>query len=442
MIRIYAATNNGLGISTDSGSTFINKTMANGLGSNVVNGVYASADGSRIYAATSGGGLGISTDSGTSFTTKTTANSGVGSDTMFGVYASADGARIYAATNNGLSYSIDSGANFTNKTTANGLGNDVVIGVYASADGTRIYAATYGGGLSYSIDSGANFTTKTTANGLGSNVVNGVYASADGSRIYAATYGGGLSYSIDSGASFTTKTTVNSGLGGNFVPGVYASADGSRIYAATNGGLSISTDSGATFTNKTTADGLGNNVVYRVYASEDLPTSNICFPADTPILTDQGIIAIDQINPDIHTINKKPIVDIIKTITLDKFLVGFKKNALGFNYPTKNTLMSQNHKVYYQGKMRKAKTFLGHFEKAGKVKYTGEILYNVLMEKHSKIQVNNLICETLHPENIIAKLYTKKSNYSDEERDKIVVLLKNCIKKKDYESYNRIVGRR
>ena len=352
MIRIYAATNNGLGISTDSGSTFINKTMANGLGSNVVNGVYASADGSRIYAATSGGGLGISTDSGTSFTTKTTANSGVGSDTMFGVYASADGARIYAATNNGLSYSIDSGA------------------------------------------------------------------------------------------SFTTKTTVNSGLGGNFVPGVYASADGSRIYAATNGGLSISTDSGATFTNKTTADGLGNNVVYRVYASEDLPTSNICFPADTPILTDQGIIAIDQINPDIHTINKKPIVDIIKTITLDKFLVGFKKNALGFNYPTKNTLMSQNHKVYYQGKMRKAKTFLGHFEKAGKVKYTGEILYNVLMEKHSKIQVNNLICETLHPENIIAKLYTKKSNYSDEERDKIVVLLKNCIKKKDYESYNRIVGRR
>ena len=442
MIRIYAATNNGLGISTDSGSTFINKTMANGLGSNVVNGVYASADGSRIYAATSGGGLGISTDSGTSFTTKTTANSGVGSDTMFGVYASADGARIYAATNNGLSYSIDSGSNFTNKTTANGLGNDVVIGVYASADGTRIYAATYGGGLSYSIDSGANFTTKTTANGLGSNVVNGVYASADGSRIYAATYGGGLSYSIDSGASFTTKTTVNSGLGGNFVPGVYASADGSRIYAATNGGLSISTDSGATFTNKTTADGLGNNVVYRVYASEDLPTSNICFPADTPILTDQGIIAIDQINPDIHTINKKPIVDIIKTITLDKFLVGFKKNALGFNYPTKNTLMSQNHKVYYQGKMRKAKTFLGHFEKAGKVKYTGEILYNVLMEKHSKIQVNNLICETLHPENIIAKLYTKKSNYSDEERDKIVVLLKNCIKKKDYESYNRIVGRR
>ena len=371
--------------------------MANGLGSNVVNGVYASADGSRIYAATSGGGLGISTDSGTSFTTKTTANSGVGSDTMFGVYASADGARIYAATNNGLSYSIDSGASFTTKTTVN--------------------------------------------SGLGGNFVPGVYASADGSRIYAATYGG-LSISTDSGANFTNKTTVNSGLVNNGVNGVYASADGSRIYAATNGGLSISTDSGATFTNKTTADGLGNNVVYRVYASEDLPTSNICFPADTPILTDQGIIAIDQINPDIHTINKKPIVDIIKTITLDKFLVGFKKNALGFNYPTKNTLMSQNHKVYYQGKMRKAKTFLGHFEKAGKVKYTGEILYNVLMEKHSKIQVNNLICETLHPENIIAKLYTKKSNYSDEERDKIVVLLKNCIKKKDYESYNRIVGRR
>ena len=101
-------------------------------------------------------------------------------------------------------------------------------------------------------------------------------------------------------------------------------------------------------------------------------------------------------------------MDIIKTITLDKFLVGFKKNALGFNYPTKTTLMSPNHKVYYQGKMRKAKTFLRHFEKAGKVKYTGEILYNVLMEKHSKIQVNNLICETLHPITLLRNYILKK----------------------------------
>lgn len=168
---------------------------------------------------------------------------------------------------------------------------------------------------------------------------------------------------------------------------------------------------------------------------------NICFPAGTPIQTDQGIVAIEKIDSDIHTIRNKKIVDITKTITADKYLVGFKKNALGLNYPSNHTLMSQNHKVYYQGKMREAKTFIGKIEKVIKVKYTGEILYNVLMEEYSQMRVNNLICETLHPDNIIAKLYTKKCKYPEETRDKIVVLLTECIQKKDYKTYNKIVQR-
>ena len=32
-----------------------------------------------------------------------------------------------------------------------------------------------------------------------------------------------------------------------------------------------------------------------------------------------------------------------------------------------------------------------------------EILYNILLETHDKMQVNNLDVETLHPDNIIAK---------------------------------------
>jgi hypothetical protein len=55
--------------------------------------------------------------------------------------------------------------------------------------------------------------------------------------------------------------------------------------------------------------------------------------------------------------------------------------------------------------MIKAKEFINMFENVYKVKSKGEILYNVLMEKHDKMIVNNLICETLHPENSIAKLY-------------------------------------
>ena len=101
--------------------------------------------------------------------------------------------------------------------------------------------------------------------------------------------------------------------------------------------------------------------------------------------------------------------------------------------------MTKEHKLYYQGKMREANDFLGKFEKVVKVKYTGEILYNVLMEEYSQMRVNNLICETLHPSNVIAKLYSKKCKYTNYARDRIVVLLNKCIQKKDYKSYNKIV---
>ncbi|MDX1959548.1 MAG: putative Ig domain-containing protein [Leptospiraceae bacterium] len=37
---IYAATAAGLSISTDGGTSFVNRTTANGLGSNTVNGLY------------------------------------------------------------------------------------------------------------------------------------------------------------------------------------------------------------------------------------------------------------------------------------------------------------------------------------------------------------------------------------------------------------------
>ena len=81
---------------------------------------------------------------GLSFTNKTTGNSGLGSNSVQGVYAS--GSNIYAATTGGLSISTNGGSSFTNYTTTstnNGLGNNVVYGVYAS--GSNIYAATNGG---------------------------------------------------------------------------------------------------------------------------------------------------------------------------------------------------------------------------------------------------------------------------------------------------------
>jgi hypothetical protein len=82
-------------------------------------------NGSTVYVATEGG-LSISTDGGTTFTNRTTAD-GLARNTVFGV--AVNGSTVYAATEGGLSISMDGGTSFTNRTTADGLGNNYVRGV-------------------------------------------------------------------------------------------------------------------------------------------------------------------------------------------------------------------------------------------------------------------------------------------------------------------------
>jgi hypothetical protein len=171
-----------------------------------------------------------------------------------------------------------------------------------------------------------------------------------------------------------------------------------------------------------------------------IPTSNICFPEGTPIKTDQGVVAIEKINTDFHTIDKKRIVDVTKTKTSDAFLVKFKKHALAKNYPIKDTVMSQKHKILYKGKMCEAKSFLtAGFKKVEKVNYNGEVLYNVLLDKHGVMGVNGMVCETLHPEHVIAKLFSKKSKYSVDQREDILSYLDMCRKKNFSRRYRNII---
>ena len=161
---------------------------------------------------------------------------------------------------------------------------------------------------------------------------------------------------------------------------------------------------------------------------DNVPISNICFPAATPITCDQGNIPIEKINPDIHTIRNKKIVGITKTITQDKYLVCFEKGALGINLPSQKTIISKNHKIFYQGIMIKAKKLVGINYKVYKTKCIKEIVYNVLLEKHYQMAVNNLICETLHPENGIAILYRKLQKLNPEEQNDLINNYNECVK--------------
>jgi len=119
-------------------------------------------------------------------------------------------------------------------------------------------------------------------------------------------------------------------------------------------------------------------------------------------------------------------------------LVEFKKGALYPDCPSFTTCMTKEHMIYYNGSMYPAKSFVENFD-VSLIPYTGEILYNVLLDTHSIMNVNGLICETLHPDNLIAKLYTKKCKFDISTRDQYAYALLNCLQNKDYKEYERIL---
>jgi len=155
------------------------------------------------------------------------------------------------------------------------------------------------------------------------------------------------------------------------------------------------------------------------------PTSNVCFPAKTPVLTNCGYVNIEEIDPAVHTIRNKKIVAITKTVAYDKNLVRIAKHALGHLYPEKTTFISQNHKVFCQGQMVKAKHLVDDCN-ITLVPYNGQVLYNVLLAEHEKMQVNNLIVETLHPEHKVAKLYRILKNVDAAHHGKMIALFNKC----------------
>ncbi len=217
----------GVAVSTDRGQSFTIRGLENGLLDNSVADVFAT--GSNVYAAT-GNGVGFSTDGGTTFVNhalSTAANAGcvyasgttvwAGSgalekSTSGGAFASvkagtgggqgiaASGTNFYLATWSGLWVSNDSGATFSLKDATKGLANTGLSGVAVDFNGTVLAVSNSSGGPNgfyLSTDNGATFTA------LGTTMFpNGVYAS--GTTWYASTYSG-LGISTDGGATWTWR---------------------------------------------------------------------------------------------------------------------------------------------------------------------------------------------------------------------------------------------
>ena len=300
-----------------------------------------------------------------------------------------------------------------------------------------------GGGTSAGIG-GTGGGIDATAGGTGSN--NGLLLGNGGiASSFAAGGGGGHG---------------GGGGGGLIVGGEYSGAGGGSSFVNPSLGTSssfsyvqLTTSTGGTYgaggeVLATSGSGANGNSEYVLISWQTPPTptptptppiSNICFPAGTPIKTDQGIINIDQIDTSYHTIGHERILDITQTVSLDKFLVKFPKDCLGPNWPCTETIMTKEHKVFYQDKLVPAYKFLNISGEIKRVKYNGETLYNVLMETHRTMNVNNLICETLDPNNLIAKIY--KNRFTDDYNDRIIYIMNDSIEKRKYYEYKSIINR-
>ena len=147
----------------------------------------------------------------------------------------------------------------------------------------------------------------------------------------------------------------------------------------------------------------------------------ICFPAEAPVTTDQGDVYIENIIPGKHTVRGNEIEGVSKTVEIESHLVCIRKGSVFPNVPSRDTLVSPNHSFYLRGNMVMARDMVHIFDGVENVVYNGEPLYNVLLrDKHDVMLVNNLIAETLHPNNLVAVyIRLKNQNLTPEQLEKV-----------------------
>lgn len=167
-----------------------------------------------------------------------------------------------------------------------------------------------------------------------------------------------------------------------------------------------------------------------ILVSNPIPISEICFHKNTLIQTDQENIIISKLNPKVHTINNKKILAISKTIISEKTVTLIKENAFGENIPCCPMILSNRHCVLYKNELQTAESLIGIVDNIKSIENDGNIFYNILMENHEIIKVNNLDVETLHPDNLYAKFCM--NNYTEDERCKKIMELNTYAKNNDY----------
>ena len=445
-----AGTTSGLYYSSDYGHTWIQSNIS----TNKFNSVQMDITGQNCIAGSDSSGLYYSTNYG-----QTWASTNITSNGFQNLFIDNSNNYFAISIDNKFYYSKDISMNWTTTT------YDILFSSIFSIGGNVLTITTSQNQIYYSDNSYNNWKlSDISANSLNPLSINSINMNTNGAAIIATN--DGLYYSINNGQSWVPSNIQtnlfrsvsmygNNCIAGSDTSGIYYSSDagknwtqsdlsnnkilfcnmdtsgnaialgfyylGMNLFASINNGqtwtqcrynnaffsLLVTSFASIFINNGNIITGGTNGIFYYsiVPIQPPIPISNICFPEKTLITTDQGQIHIDKINPTIHTIRNKKIVAITQIISVDDYLICFEKNSIDHNIPSAKTIISLNHKILYNNQMIIADDFVNKFKNVYKIPYNQEVLYNILMEDYSIINVNNLICETLHPNTLIAKLH-------------------------------------
>ena len=173
-----------------------------------------------------------------------------------------------------------------------------------------------------------------------------------------------------------------------------ATADGEEIFTYTG---EVNTSVAGTYTITYSATDGSNNTgtATRIVIVNAVQSGAICFLGDTKVKTDQGPVAFNKLTTN-HFIGGKRIQKILKVRNSDDNMIFIKKYSLGKGIPNKNTYIGRNHGIFLpDGRFARARNLTTN-EGIAKHYRNSDLIYNVLLDIHGKMNVNGIICETLN----------------------------------------------
>jgi choice-of-anchor A domain-containing protein/uncharacterized repeat protein (TIGR01451 family) len=213
--KMYAATEQGLYISTDKGVKWVISTL-NGKD---VRSIVSDASG-KLYAGTWGGGVFVSADAGVTWNAL---GAGMTNLNVTSVIMASDQS-IYAGTFGGGIFKLTSGTDSWNKVS----GTDSKIWTMHLTAANELYAASYGQGVFVSTDNGSTWSQPVAS--AGTKYVTSILSDKDG-NVFMSSFTGGVY------AKAAASTKWNSiGLSGLGVSSMYVNkTDGSLVIGTSNG---------------------------------------------------------------------------------------------------------------------------------------------------------------------------------------------------------------